>query len=144
MTFSYGFDDENIKKNYRSHVCTMLLGVILARWRHPVASIEALESGDVRGYVPVHCHGHQNGHLCTCVCWLLFVCLLPWQPLGQYGASSCPMPASSGFHSSLGHLASGDVICITPAHLQGLQNWPQRRCILMSLLMLSSTISLAK
>ncbi len=43
MTFSYGFDNENIKKNCRSHVRTMLLGVILARWQHPVASIEALD-----------------------------------------------------------------------------------------------------
>ncbi len=42
MTFSYGFDDENIKKKHRSHVPTMLLGIILARWRHPVASSEAL------------------------------------------------------------------------------------------------------
>ncbi len=43
MTFSYGFDDENIKKNHPSHVRTMLLGVILTQWRHPVASIEALD-----------------------------------------------------------------------------------------------------
>ncbi len=43
VTFSYGFDDENIKKNCRSHVRTMLLGVILTRWRQPVASIEALD-----------------------------------------------------------------------------------------------------
>jgi hypothetical protein len=43
VTFSYGFDDENIKKNSRSHVRTMLSGVILAQWRHPVASIEALD-----------------------------------------------------------------------------------------------------
>ncbi len=42
MTFSYGFDDENIKKKHRSHVPTMLLGIILARWWHPVASSEAL------------------------------------------------------------------------------------------------------
>ncbi len=43
MTFSYGFDNENIKKNHRSHVRTMLSGIILARWRRPVASIEALD-----------------------------------------------------------------------------------------------------
>ncbi len=43
MTFSYGFDNENIEKNRHSHVCTMLLGIILARWQHPVASSEALD-----------------------------------------------------------------------------------------------------
>ncbi len=43
MTFSYGFDDENIEKKHRSHVCTMLSGVILAQWQCPVASIEALD-----------------------------------------------------------------------------------------------------
>jgi hypothetical protein len=44
MTFSYGFDNENIKKKRRSHVCTMmLLGIILAQWWHPVASSEAMD-----------------------------------------------------------------------------------------------------
>ncbi len=43
MTFSYGFDDENIKNNLCSHVPTMLSGVILAQWQRPVASIEALD-----------------------------------------------------------------------------------------------------
>jgi hypothetical protein len=43
VTFSYGFDDENIKKNCRSHVQFILLDIILARWRHPVASSEALD-----------------------------------------------------------------------------------------------------
>jgi hypothetical protein len=43
VTFSYGFDDENIKKNHCSHVQFMLLDIILAQWRHPVASSEALD-----------------------------------------------------------------------------------------------------
>jgi hypothetical protein len=43
VTFSYGFDDENIEKNHCSHVPTMLLGIILAQWRRPVASSEALD-----------------------------------------------------------------------------------------------------
>jgi hypothetical protein len=41
VTFSYSFDDKNIKKKSRSHVLNMLSGVILARWQHPVVSIEA-------------------------------------------------------------------------------------------------------
>ncbi len=43
LTFSYRFDDENIEKNRRSHVCTMLSGVTLPQWRRPVTSIEALD-----------------------------------------------------------------------------------------------------
>ncbi len=43
MTFSYGFDDENIKKKRRSHVQFMLSDIILAQWRRPVASSEALD-----------------------------------------------------------------------------------------------------
>ncbi len=43
MTFSYGFDDENIEKYHRSQVPTMLLGIILAQWQRPVASSEAVD-----------------------------------------------------------------------------------------------------
>ncbi len=43
MTFSYGFDDENIKKKHHSHARTMLLGIILAQWQRPVASSDALD-----------------------------------------------------------------------------------------------------
>jgi hypothetical protein len=43
VTFSYGFEDENIKKKHRSHVQFMLLVTILAQWRRPVASSEALD-----------------------------------------------------------------------------------------------------
>ncbi len=43
MTFSYGFDDENIKKKRHSHVRFMLSDIILARWQQPVASSEALD-----------------------------------------------------------------------------------------------------
>ncbi len=42
MTFSYGFDDENIKKPL-SHVRFMLSDIILARWWCPEASSEALD-----------------------------------------------------------------------------------------------------
>jgi hypothetical protein len=43
LTFSYGFDDENMKKKHRSHVQFILLDIILAQWRHPVASSKALD-----------------------------------------------------------------------------------------------------
>jgi hypothetical protein len=43
VTFSYGFDHENIEKNRCSHVQFMLSDIILAQWRRPVASSEALD-----------------------------------------------------------------------------------------------------
>ncbi len=43
MTFSYGIEDENIKKNHRSHVRFILSDIILARWQRPVASSKALD-----------------------------------------------------------------------------------------------------
>jgi hypothetical protein len=43
VTFSYGFDDENIEKKRRSHVPFMLSDIILARWRRLVASSKALD-----------------------------------------------------------------------------------------------------
>jgi hypothetical protein len=132
-----------------SHVRFMLLDIILARWWRPVASSEALDllhwaTRAITNYVPAHCHGHQNGHLCRCICRLLFVCLLPWRLLGRYVASNCPMAASSGFRSSPGHAASGDAIYIAPAHHRGHQNRQRIRCICSLSLILSSTITVAK
>jgi hypothetical protein len=43
VTFSYSFDNENIKKNHRSHVRFMLSDIILAQWQRPVDSSEALD-----------------------------------------------------------------------------------------------------
>jgi hypothetical protein len=43
VTFSYSFDDENIKKKRCSHVQFMLSHIVLAQWWHPVASSEALD-----------------------------------------------------------------------------------------------------
>jgi hypothetical protein len=38
VTFSYGSDNENIEKYHCSHVRFILLDIILAQWRRPVAS----------------------------------------------------------------------------------------------------------
>ncbi len=43
MTFSYSFDDENIKKNHHSHARFISLDIILAQWQCPVASSKALD-----------------------------------------------------------------------------------------------------
>jgi hypothetical protein len=43
VTFSYGFDDENIEKNHRSHVQFMLSDIILTRWQRSMVSSEAMD-----------------------------------------------------------------------------------------------------
>jgi hypothetical protein len=43
VTFSYSFDDENIKKKRRSHEQFILLDIILAQWWRLVASSKALD-----------------------------------------------------------------------------------------------------
>jgi hypothetical protein len=58
---------------------------------------------------------------------LLFVCLLPWRLLEQYGTSSCPMAASRGFWYSPGHAVLGNALCIAPTHRHGYRNGQQRR-----------------
>jgi hypothetical protein len=82
--------------------------------------------------------------LCRCICLLLFVCLLPWRPLGQYGASSCPMAVSSGFRSSPGHAALGGAVCIAPVHRCGHQNGRRMRYICSLLPTFSLTLFVAK
>ncbi len=43
MTFSYSFDDENIKKKVVAMSRFILSDIILTRWQRPVASSEALD-----------------------------------------------------------------------------------------------------
>ncbi len=92
----------------------------------------------------MHRHGHQNGQQSWSIFLSSFCLLLLWRPLGQYRASSHPMAASSSLRSSPGHAALGNAICIAPAHVEGLQNGLQWRCILMSSSILSSIITVAK
>ncbi len=147
MTFSYGFDNENIK-NCHSHVRFILLDIILARWRRPVASSKALDlfhwTMHAVLYQCITAAMNMATFLGVFICWLLFVCLLLWRPLGQYGASSHPMPASSGFRSSPGHAALGNDVCIAPVHCRGHQNGWQTRCICLPSSILPLTITIAK
>jgi hypothetical protein len=78
--------------------------------------------GNVHSIIPAHCCGRQNGQQSWSIFLLSFCLLLPWWPLGQYGVSSCPMVASIGFWGGLGHVASGNAICIAPAYHRGHQN----------------------
>ncbi len=124
-----------------------LLVAILAQWQRLVASNKALNLL----YWAVHAELYQRTAVAikmaslfgTFFSWL-FHLLLPWQPLGQYRASSCLMAASSGFRSSPGHAALGNVLCIAPVDRHGHQNGQRQRNMLMPLLISSSTIDIAK
>jgi hypothetical protein len=112
-----------------------LLAAILARWRHLVASNKALNLL----YQAMRAVLYRRTATAIKMDSLLgkfflssFCLLLPWRPLGRYGASSCPMAASSGFWSSPGHTALGDAIYITLAHRCGHQNGRRMRCICLS------------
>ncbi len=54
------------------------------------------------------------------------------------------MPASSGFQSSPGHAALGDVLCIAPADRYGHRNGQRQWNMFIPLLIVSLTISIAK
>ncbi len=134
-------------KKHCSHVWFLLLDIILAQWRCPVASSEALDLLHWAMCAVTYRCIAMAIKMATFLGAFVDCCLfawLPWRPLGQYVASSCPMAASSGFQSSLGHAALGNNICIAPVHCRGHQNGRQTRCICSSLLILSSAITVAK
>ena len=59
---------------------------------------------------------------------IVFCLLSPWWPPGQYGASSCPVVAFSGFYESPGPPSSGNARGIAPSHRHGYQKGPRWRC----------------
>ena len=86
-------------------------------------------AGDVRGIVPAHHHGHQNGQQRGGYFASSFCLLSPWRPQGRYGESSCPMAAFSGFYKSPGLPPSADARGIAPSHSHGYWNGQQQRYI---------------
>ncbi len=140
-------DDEKTCKKL-VYACLM---VSIGHNTHPVTASSGLYQspgppplGNTWGLVPALCHGNQNGQQSWSIFLSSFCLLLPWQPLGQYRASSCPMAASSGFRSSPGHAALGNAVCIAPAHCHGHQNGQQRRCICLLSSILCLTLLIAK
>ena len=93
-------------------------------------SPKPLLSGDARGIVPVHRHGHQNGQGMWYIFCLFLCLLLPWLPQGQWNIITCQMVASSSFQGSHGHAASGNAVCIAPVHRHGYRNGRRTRCLI--------------
>jgi hypothetical protein len=99
-----------------------LSAAILAQWQRLVASNKALNFFYQAMRAVLYRHtatAIKMASLFGLFLLLLFCLLLLWRPLGQYGASSCPTAASSGFQSSPGHAALGDVLRIAPADHHG-------------------------
>ncbi len=106
----YGFDNENIEKNCRSHVQCMLSGIILARWQRPVASSEALDLL----HRAIHAVTYQRIAMAIkTACFLgVFVdcCLFACCPGGRWGnteqvAAQCRCPVASGVALNMTHRA---------------------------------------
>ncbi len=100
----------------------MLLDRILAQWRRPVASSEALDLIHWAMHTVTYQHVAMVIKMARKVGVFvhhIFCCLCTWWPLGQYGASSHPIAMSSGFRSSHRHAALGDAFCIAPVDRHG-------------------------
>ncbi len=115
MTFSYGFDDENIKKIRRSHVLLILSDIILARWRRPVASSEALDLL----HRAIHTVTYRRIAMAIkAACFLgVFVdcCLFAGCPGGRWGdtervVARCRRPVASGVALDMPHWAMPSVL----------------------------------
>jgi hypothetical protein len=115
VTFSYGFDDENIKKKHRSHVRFILSDIILAQWRRPVASSEAL---DLLHWA-IHAVTYPRIAMAIkTACFLgVFVdcCLFACCPGGRWGnteqvVAQCRCPVASGVALDMPHRAMPSVL----------------------------------
>jgi hypothetical protein len=138
---------KKIKKNQRMHNWLHVSAAILAQWQHPVFSTKALYLFYWAMCTVMYRRTTAAIKMASKVgpfLLLLFHLLLPWRPLGQYGASSHPMVASSGFWSSPGHAALGNAICIALAHCHGHQNGKQWRCICLLSSLFFLTLLIAK
>ncbi len=134
-TFLYKLTMRKLVKKWHIRDQLCLLAAILAQWQRLVASNKALNLLHQAMCAVTYrriAMAIEVASFLGVFFLLLFVCLLPWRPLGQYGLSSCPMPECSGFRSSHGHAALGNAICIAPAHRRGNRNGWWMRCIFSS------------
>jgi hypothetical protein len=115
VTFSYGFVDENIKQNRRSHVRFILSDIILTRWQRPVASSEALDLL----YRAICAVTYRRIAMAIKTACLLGVfvdcCLFACCPGGRWGdtegvVTRCRRPVASGVALDMPHRAMPSVL----------------------------------
>jgi hypothetical protein len=86
VTSSYGFDDENIRKNRHSHVrFFILLDIILAQWWHPVASSKALDLLHRAMRSVLYWCTAAAMKMATILCVFVDCCLFACCPGGRWG-----------------------------------------------------------
>jgi hypothetical protein len=115
VTFSYSFDNENIEKNRRSHVQCMLLGILLAQWRHPVASSEALDLLHWAMCVVTYRHIAMAIKMASFVGVFVDYCLFACYPGGRWGnmeqvVAQCRHQVASGVALDMLHCAMLSVL----------------------------------
>jgi hypothetical protein len=109
VTFSYGFGNENIKKR-RSHVRCMLSGIILAQWRHPVASSEALDLLHWEMHAVTYQHISMAIKTASFLGVFVDCCLFVCCPGSRWGnmeqvVAQCQRPVASGVALDMPHQA---------------------------------------
>jgi hypothetical protein len=90
---------KKLEKYWRWYVPWLLLAAILSRWRQPVVPNKALDLLYWALHAVLYWLTTTAIEMASKVgAFFIVVCLLsPRWPLGQYGESSHPMAASSGF-----------------------------------------------
>jgi hypothetical protein len=115
VTFSYGFDNENIEKNLRSHVRFILSDIILTQWRRPVASKEALDLLHWAMHVVTYRRIAMAIKMASFVGVFVDCCLFACCPGGRWGdteqvVARCRRPVASGVALDMPHRAMPSVL----------------------------------
>jgi hypothetical protein len=85
VTFSYGFNNESINNNRRSHVQFILLDIILAQWLCPVASSKALDLFHRAMHAVLYCRTAAAISMTTFLGVFVDCCLFACCPGGRWG-----------------------------------------------------------
>jgi hypothetical protein len=125
---------KKLVKNWHMRDQLQLSAAILARWRRLVASNKALKL--LHWGMCAVTYRRIAMAIKTASFLGVFVdcCLFACRPGGRWGdtkqvVARCRCPV---FWSSPGHAASGDAVCIAPAHRCGHRNGRRTRCICLS------------
>jgi hypothetical protein len=115
VTFSYGFDNENIEINHCSHVQFMLSDITLARWWRPVASGEALDLLHWAMHAVTYRRITMAIKTPTFLGVFVDCCLFACCPGGRWGdtyqvVTRCRHPVASGVALDMPHWAMPSVL----------------------------------
>ncbi len=115
MTFSYGFDDDNIEKYHRSHVRFILSDIILAQWQRPVFSSKALDLLHRAMRAVLYLRTATAINMATILVVFVDCCLFACCSGGRWGnteqvVAQCRHPVASGVALDMPHWAMPSVL----------------------------------